>query len=73
MLRWRQHAKLLVVGDGDISILGLVSCVTTTTKSVRQLAVWPLTREGLSTRMKGLKGLGMRVFDVKGFEPTGGE
>ena len=40
MLRWRQHARLLVIGDGDVSILGLVSgCVTTTTKSVRQLAV----------------------------------
>ena len=33
MLTWRQHGKLLVIGDGDISILGLVSgCVTTTTK-----------------------------------------
>ena len=41
MLRWRQRAKLLVMGDSDISILGLVSgCVTTTTKSVRQLAVY---------------------------------
>ena len=27
----------------------------------------------MSTRIKGLKGLGMRVSDVKGFEPTGGE
>ena len=33
--------KLLVIGDSDISILGLVSgCATTTTKSVRQLAVY---------------------------------
>ena len=31
----------LLLGDGDISILGLVSgCVTTTTQSVRQLAVY---------------------------------
>ena len=31
----------LLSGDGDISILGLVGgCVTTTTQSVRQLAVY---------------------------------
>ena len=33
-------------------------------------------REGLGAlrrRVNGLKGIGMRVLDVKGFKPTGGE
>ena len=44
MLRWRQRAKLLAISDGETAILGLVSgCVMTTTKSVRQLAVYRKT------------------------------